>query len=190
MSKLFIYIVASALLIAKVLAPTNISVAQAPSPVIMVVEKEKNVALKSVSPETILDKAERKAYLLAVKEVVAKSFPDAPIMVQIASAESSFNPLNKNRSGSTAKGLFQILDGTWKGEKCVGEVYNIYDNIECAKKLKKRYGTTPWVSSADSWRVKTTEAITPVVVYPQPLELIPENGDIIEELKVININNE
>lgn len=58
------------------------------------------------------------------------------IMINIAKKESTMNPLAKNPK-SSAKGLFQILDGTWKHYQCTGDVLNYQDNITCAYKILK-----------------------------------------------------
>lgn len=47
--------------------------------------------------------------------------------------ESRNNPLAENPS-STAKGLAQFTDTTWKNY-CFGDVFNVRDNINCFKKL-------------------------------------------------------
>lgn len=44
------------------------------------------------------------------------------------------DPKAKNPN-STAKGIFQILDGTWKLYECTGDVFNIEDNTRCANKI-------------------------------------------------------
>ena len=81
---------------------------------------------------------------------VHDAFADTPSMVKIACAESSFNPTNKNPY-SSAKGLFQILDGTWKGNQCTGNVYNADDNIACAQKIYASDGTSDWNASKSTW---------------------------------------
>lgn len=81
---------------------------------------------------------------------VALAFPDVPVMVEIARAESSFDEYATN-PGSSAKGLFQILDGTWKSAKCTGSVFNPNDNIACAAKIYDASGTQPWISSKSAW---------------------------------------
>lgn len=91
-------------------------------------------------------KDENVPYLIMVHD----AFKKTPIMIDVAHAESSFNPTAKNPD-STAKGLFQILDSTWKGTGCIGEVYNPEDNIECAQKIHADSGTTPWNSSKENW---------------------------------------
>ncbi len=52
--------------------------------------------------------------------------------LKIAFCESRYDPLAENNS-STAKGLFQVLDGTWK--HCEGDPFNPDDNINCFIKL-------------------------------------------------------
>lgn len=85
-----------------------------------------------------------------VRDLVVYEFRDAPVMVRIASAESSFDPTQKNPT-STATGLFQILIGTWKYYKCTGSRTNAEDNIACARKIYTAQGTAPWNSSKSVW---------------------------------------
>lgn len=82
--------------------------------------------------------------------MVATEFQDAPVMVKVAQAESSFNPANKNPY-SSASGLFQILTGTWKRYSCEGSVMDASDNIECARKIYDDDGTTQWDASKSVW---------------------------------------
>ena len=71
---------------------------------------------------------------------------DPELAIFIAYKESRFNPLARNPS-STAKGLFQWLDSSWK-DFCEGDVYNPYDNASCAiLTLSRPYGIRHW--SAD-----------------------------------------
>jgi hypothetical protein len=77
---------------------------------------------------------------------VRKVFSDAPVMYRVAEAESGFNP-NARNTTSTAKGVFQILDGTWEAYRCTGNVLNAEDNITCARKIYDTEGTIPWNSS-------------------------------------------
>lgn len=79
-------------------------------------------------------------------------------MLKIAYCESGngcsapINPKAKNPY-STAKGVFQILDGTWAGAECEGDQYDEDDNIACARKLYDSSGTRPWNASAHAWRL-------------------------------------
>jgi len=96
-------------------------------------------------PKTV--KIKNDVYYLMVYE----AFKDTPVMLRIASAESGFNPLAKNPA-SSASGIFQILKGTWKDYKCVGDVFDAEDNIACAKIIYARDGTRPWNASASVWK--------------------------------------
>ena len=55
--------------------------------------------------------------------------------IKLGRAEShkSLNQYAKNPT-STAKGIFQFIDGTWK-QYCSGNVYNFVDNINCFYKV-------------------------------------------------------
>lgn len=74
---------------------------------------------------------------------------DPDLMVRIARAESSLNPLAKN-SGSSASGIYQIINGTWKYFECTGDVFNEDDNINCAMKIMKD-GVHHWNASKQNW---------------------------------------
>lgn len=89
--------------------------------------------------------------LLTIQEEIALAFPDAPVMVRIAQAESQFDPNAKNAS-STATGLFQILKSTWEIAGCTGTITDAADNIACARKLYDADGTVPWASSESRWQ--------------------------------------
>jgi len=82
--------------------------------------------------------------------LVAIEFANEPVMIRIADAESDFNPLAKNPH-SSAKGIFQIIDGTWKHYKCEGDVLNAVDNIQCARKIYDKENTHPWKASEHVW---------------------------------------
>lgn len=72
--------------------------------------------------------------------------PEIPLC--IAKLESGYNQFSKNKS-STASGIFQYLDGTWRGtdEGLVG--YSVFDadaNVKAAiKYMASRNNTQPWV---------------------------------------------
>ncbi len=76
----------------------------------------------------------------------------APVMIKIARAESHFDHLIKNPS-SSARGIFQILKGTFADPRygCTGDVLNAKDNVECARKIYEKDGTTPWNASKHVW---------------------------------------
>lgn len=48
----------------------------------------------------------------------------------IAKCESNLNPLATNHQGSTAKGLFQFTDPTWKYIQAKGHQFDSLENIE------------------------------------------------------------
>jgi hypothetical protein len=90
------------------------------------------------------------------KEVVYHVFKKNPaLMMRILDAETNpdCDSVRYKNPDSTAKGCFQILDSTWKGEKCKGtDHYDFRANIFCAKILFDRYGTTPWNESKANWQ--------------------------------------
>lgn len=98
---------------------------------------------------------------LTPKEKIQLEFKDAPVMVLIADAESDFIPTVKN-SSSSASGLFQILRGTWNGNKkdpacsVLGDFdtykFDVDKNIACARILYNKSGTTPWNESRHNWK--------------------------------------
>lgn len=71
--------------------------------------------------------------------------------IRIASCESNFNQYSKNPN-STAKGIYQFIDGTWRAN-CLkdGNVYNFVDNINCFWKVYKVQNDKPWASSKACW---------------------------------------
>ena len=72
--------------------------------------------------------------------------------LEVAKCESELNPKAKNRK-STAKGIFQILDGTWKHFNCSGDVLNAEDNVSCAKKVLDGQGLGGgWSESYHCWK--------------------------------------
>lgn len=83
-------------------------------------------------------------------QLVALTFSNAPVMLRVAKAESSFIPTAKNPD-SSATGIFQILIGTWRAYGCTGSRTNAADNISCARKIYDAQGTTPWDSSKYKW---------------------------------------
>lgn len=68
---------------------------------------------------------------------------DSKLGKEIIECESGWNPEAKNPN-STAKGLFQILNGTWEDFECPGDVLNAYDNLNCGYKILKEGGKQHW----------------------------------------------
>ena len=87
----------------------------------------------------------------AIKDLIRQTFPNDPIMLNVAKAESGFNPNAKNPN-SSAKGIFQIISGTWKHFECQGEPMNAEDNISCAKKVLEGQGLGAWQESYPLWK--------------------------------------
>jgi hypothetical protein len=81
-----------------------------------------------------------------VEEYILDTFGESGL--RVAMCESSLNPKAKS-SKSTAKGLFQIINGTWKQFKCTGDPLDAKDNVECAEKIHKHTGS--WNTSG-GWK--------------------------------------
>jgi|GEM_PF-2981107 len=64
-------------------------------------------------------------------------------MIRIAKKESNYNEKAKNKS-STARGVFQILAGTWYSNNCIGDPLKFEDNITCAYKILNNQGFPAW----------------------------------------------
>lgn len=72
------------------------------------------------------------------------------IALAIAKVESNFDPLAKNKN-STAKGIFQFIDGTWKENCKDGNPLNTEDNIKCGVELIGKKELWHWASSQEQW---------------------------------------
>lgn len=72
------------------------------------------------------------------------TYKQAEIMLAIAKAESNLKERAANRK-SSARGIFQIIAGTWYSNDCVGDKYYWKDNTICALKIMKSSGFYPWV---------------------------------------------
>jgi hypothetical protein len=72
------------------------------------------------------------------------------ILQKIADCESDGKPSARNQT-STAKGLLQILDGTWKSFRCSGNVLNGDDNMRCGVKIATESGLQHWNASKACW---------------------------------------
>jgi hypothetical protein len=58
--------------------------------------------------------------------------------LDISYCESEHNPYAKNRQGSSAKGIFQFIDKTFKNY-CEGEVLNYQDNAKCFAEIYPKH---------------------------------------------------
>ncbi len=72
------------------------------------------------------------------------------VLYHIAFCESGHDPLARNKT-SSAKGLLQIIDGTWKSFGCTGSVLNREDNYACGVKIATQSGLHHWDASAHCW---------------------------------------
>lgn len=68
---------------------------------------------------------------------------DEELVKSIIQCESSWNPEARNPN-SSAKGLMQIIDGTWEHFDCSGDVLNAYDNLACGMKILSTSGKHHW----------------------------------------------
>jgi len=59
---------------------------------------------------------------------------DVEIALNMAERESQFGKYNYNWEGSSAKGVYQFIDKTWK-HYCEGNVLDQTDNIKCFLEL-------------------------------------------------------
>lgn len=109
----------------------------------------------SKSPETVVNAHKHDTHAAspyedeAVVSLISAEFPDAPVMLRIARAESQFIPTAKNPH-STATGLFQVLRGTAAAYGC-GDQTIPEESIKCARKIYDKEGTRPWASSSANW---------------------------------------
>lgn len=108
------------------------------------------VASSAIIVEQPLDRPLTHAATPSISDRVVSAFPDAPVMVRIARAESNMIPSAKNKY-STATGLFQVLKGTATAYHC-GDQTIVEESIKCARKIYDAEGTTPWISSSAAWK--------------------------------------
>lgn len=88
-------------------------------------------------------------------KIIKETFPNEPLMLKIAWCESRLETKAKNQT-SSAKGIFQIIDGTWIHFKCEGNLLNAEDNIKCGKKILDGQGLSAWKSSFSCWKKLST----------------------------------
>lgn len=94
-----------------------------------------------------------------VREHVVEYFSDAPVMVTIARCESHFRQYDRNggvfRGVQNNKdvGVMQINEYYHlETSKELGiDIYTTEGNLEYARYLYEREGTTPWLSSSPCW---------------------------------------
>lgn len=96
-----------------------------------------------------------------VEERVTEYFHDIPVMIAIASCESSFRQydssgqlLVNSNPRSTASGVFQILYITHRerwSENSETDITTLDGNLAFARRLYEEAGTKPWNSSRSCW---------------------------------------
>ena len=84
-----------------------------------------------------------KALISQVSEEYQISRTQESLIFDLAWLESQLNPLAKNPK-STAKGVFQWLDGSWNALCFGGDVWKAEDNIQCAIRTIKFGGLRHW----------------------------------------------
>lgn len=98
-----------------------------------------------------------------VKAYVTDYFADEPIMVAIAECESHFQQFDKTGSihrGAVNRsdlGIMQVNE-YYHGDtaqKLGLDLYTITGNLEFARYLYEKEGTTPWLSSSKCWNKNT-----------------------------------
>lgn len=111
-------------------------------------------AAEPEAPKTILIGTKIEWTEERIIQEIKNTFPDAPIMVEVAKCESRFkqyayNPTNNSHDG----GIFQIskkYHGEEMNELGVDQ-YDIQENIQFARKLYEREGLKPWNASKKCW---------------------------------------
>lgn len=81
-----------------------------------------------ITKDVVIEEIKRQVKLGGVNEEIA---------LRIAKCESGYNDKATNKT-STAKGVYQFIDGTW-GKYCFGDVLNYKDNIACFIKYYPKF---------------------------------------------------
>lgn len=68
---------------------------------------------------------------------------DVALVRDIVSCESGYDEQAKNPN-SSAKGLMQVIDGTWEDFDCGGNVLDAEDNLVCGMKILSESGKHHW----------------------------------------------
>ena len=95
-----------------------------------------------------------------IQQQVETYFRDYPVMIKVAKCESHFRQYNK-KDGSVHRGKVNDKDvGVMQineyyhlkaSEKLNIDIYSVEGNLEYARYLFEREGTTPWLSSSPCW---------------------------------------
>jgi hypothetical protein len=97
-------------------------------------EYQGKVTLKPTSTIEVIYESKKDLIVRLAKE---KGFNVNTALV-IAECESQYGLFDYNLQGSSAKGIYQFTDRTWK-HYCSGDVLNSYDNIYCFINLYERH---------------------------------------------------
>jgi hypothetical protein len=96
------------------------------------------------------------AAIVAVATQITPAFAAEPAAINwnpIIQCESGGNPHAQN-SGSTASGLFQFLDSTWRGlggSTAHAKDASVAEQYAIANKAYAQSGTSPWAASRHCW---------------------------------------
>lgn len=98
-----------------------------------------------------------------IQDQVEKYFADIPVMVTISRCESHFRQFNKDGDVYRGKennhdvGVMQINEDYHlaTSKKLGFDIYTLQGNMEYARDLYEREGTTPWNSSKPCWGPKS-----------------------------------
>lgn len=97
--------------------------------------------------------------LIEVEGEVREYFEDEPVMAEIARCESHFQHWEapgvvlKNKEGSSATGVFQIMASVHAPEANVlgYDLEDLHGNMAYARHLYEQQGTAPWNASRYCW---------------------------------------
>jgi transglycosylase-like protein with SLT domain len=115
------------------------------------------VALEdNTNPFTVVQPTKPAPTITQVEKPVAHT-SISELAARIEACESGGNPTARN-AHSTAKGLYQFLDGTWRGYAIEywgttsgHDVFNPDDNRELAMYVLNTYGAKDWYASKHCW---------------------------------------
>lgn len=94
-----------------------------------------------------------------VEKYVKKEYADEPLLIEIARCESTFRQYDKDGTVIRGKvnkndvGIMQINE-KYHGETASNHGYDIYTvkgNLDFAKYLYTKYGSSPWSASSKCW---------------------------------------
>lgn len=107
------------------------------SPLVNIVEPIYAKETETIGCEDVVGYIRCKFYSGDITEYQAK------MLIAIGKAESGLRENARNRH-SSARGVFQIVAGTWYSNNCVGDPMKFKDNTDCAIKIMKSSGFYPW----------------------------------------------